>query len=32
VEDRANLAIMKRFLEIHPEINLEGFRGVNAPA
>jgi ABC-type sugar transport system permease subunit/ABC-type glycerol-3-phosphate transport system substrate-binding protein len=31
VEDRANLAIMKRFLEIHPEINLEGFRGVNAP-
>jgi ABC-type sugar transport system permease subunit/ABC-type glycerol-3-phosphate transport system substrate-binding protein len=31
VEERANLAIMKRFLELRPDITLEGFRGVTAP-
>jgi ABC-type sugar transport system permease subunit/ABC-type glycerol-3-phosphate transport system substrate-binding protein len=31
VEDRANLAVMKRFLELHPGIDLQGFRGVTAP-
>jgi len=31
VEDRANLAVMRRFLELHPEIDLQGFQGVSAP-
>jgi ABC-type sugar transport system permease subunit/ABC-type glycerol-3-phosphate transport system substrate-binding protein len=31
VEERANLAVMKRFLELHPEIDLKGYRGVVAP-
>src|SRR4051812_21905263 len=31
VEERANLAVMKRFLELHPNVDLQGFRGVAAP-
>jgi ABC-type glycerol-3-phosphate transport system substrate-binding protein len=31
VEEKANLAVMKRFLELHPDIDLQGFRGVTAP-
>src|SRR6266511_4782527 len=31
VEERANLAVMKRFLELHPNVDLQGFRGVTAP-
>ena len=31
VEDRANLAVMERFLTLHPDIDLQGFQGVSAP-
>ena len=28
VEERADLAVMRRFLELHPNLRMEGFRGV----
>lgn len=31
VEEAADLAVMKRFLELHPDINVRGFQGVSAP-
>src|SRR5689334_4548099 len=31
VDDQADLAIMNRFLELHPEVDLGGFQGVAAP-
>ncbi len=31
ISDRANWAIVQRFMELHPEIKLEGFRGITAP-
>jgi ABC-type sugar transport system permease subunit/ABC-type glycerol-3-phosphate transport system substrate-binding protein len=31
VEDRANLAVMERFLALHPNIDVQGFQGVTAP-
>ncbi len=31
VDERADLAVMRRFLELNPHVRLEGFRGVTAP-
>jgi len=31
VPDKANWAIVQRFMELHPNIKLEGFRGLSAP-
>src|SRR5689334_3232289 len=31
VDERADLAVLRRFLELHPNIRMEGFRGVTAP-
>lgn len=31
VEERADLAVLRRFLELNPDIRLDGFRGVTAP-
>lgn len=31
VPDKANWAIVQRFMELHPNIKLEGFRGLTAP-
>ena len=30
VPDKANWAIVQRFMELHPEIKLEGFQGITA--
>ena len=31
VPEKANWAVVQRFMELHPDIKLEGFRGVTAP-
>src|ERR1044071_9631704 len=31
VDERADLAVMHRFLELHPDLRMQGFRGVTAP-
>ena len=31
IPQKANWAIVQRFMELHPEIKLEGFRGITAP-
>jgi len=31
IGDRAKWAIVERFMELHPEIKIEGFRGLEAP-
>ena len=31
VPERANWAVVQRFMELHPNIKLEGFRGLQAP-
>ena len=31
IPQKANWAIVQRFMELHPNIKLEGFRGISAP-
>ncbi len=31
IPEKANWAIVQRFMELHPNIKLEGFRGISAP-
>ncbi|HHX38858.1 MAG TPA: extracellular solute-binding protein [Armatimonadetes bacterium] len=31
VDQRADLAVLQRFMELHPEIQMDGFRGITAP-
>jgi len=31
VTEKANWAVVQRFMELHPDIKLEGFRGITAP-
>ncbi|MBI3944794.1 MAG: extracellular solute-binding protein [Armatimonadetes bacterium] len=31
VDQRADLAVLQRFAELHPEVQMDGFRGITAP-